>query len=387
MNVAFIPVRGGSKSIPLKNIKKINGKPLVYWTMRAASKCTYIDKVYVSTDSILIKNCVEEIKQDSGKDLEKIIVIDRNPETATDSASTEAAMYEFAEKYEFDNIVLIQATSPLLSENDLNNGFEIFGSKGTDSVLSVVKQKRFIWNENDLGYASPENYDYMNRPRRQEFEGYYVENGAFYITSRNRLLKTHNRISGNIRICEMDPSAYYELDEFSDWIIIENLLKNREKTQNISNLKIVLMDCDGVLTDGGMYYSENGDELKKFNTQDGMGIRLLREKGIKVGVITSEKRELNERRASKLCLDYLVQGVQDKISVVKDICDSEHIDLSEVLYIGDDLNDLEVIEQVGIGCSVANGRPEVRKASSYVSVARGGDGAVREIVDWILGEI
>ena len=178
MNVAFIPVRGGSKSIPLKNIKEIAGKPLVYWTAKAANDCKYIDKVYIATDSELIKNTVESFG------LSKVNVIGRGADTATDTASTESVMLEFAQTYDFDNIVLVQATSPLLMESDIERGFEILEEKGTDSVLSVVRQKRFHWAINEQGYAYSTNYDVFHRPRRQEFDGYLVENGAFYITSK-----------------------------------------------------------------------------------------------------------------------------------------------------------------------------------------------------------
>lgn len=131
MNVAFIPVRGGSKSIPFKNIKLLNGKPLVYWTLYAACKCRYINKVYVATDSVEIYRVVEGLKDDLEEEIiEKVQVIERSTESATDTASTEYAMLEFASNYIFDNIVLIQATSPLLSCRDLEKGFEIFFGTG-----------------------------------------------------------------------------------------------------------------------------------------------------------------------------------------------------------------------------------------------------------------
>ena len=225
MNVAFIPVRGGSKSIPLKNIKPINGKPLVYWTIKAACECKYLDKVYVSTDSDKIKAVVNEIVVSNEYDyFNKIEVIDRSAESASDTASTEFVMLEFADKYDFDNICLIQATSPMLKASDVNHGFELFMDDNTDSVLSVVRQKRFNWSTDESGFVHPSNYDVFNRPRRQEFDGYLVENGAFYITSKSDLLKTKNRISGNIKAYEMDESTYFEIDEPGDWIIIENLM-------------------------------------------------------------------------------------------------------------------------------------------------------------------
>lgn len=223
-NVAFIPVRGGSKSIPLKNIKEIGGKPLVYWTAAAASKCLDIDMVYVATDSDEIKKTVEDFE------LPKVTVIGRSAESASDKASTESAMLEFAKEHEFENIVLVQATSPLLTADDLANGFEMYNLPGVDSVLSAVKQKRFIWKD-DADGAVAQNYDYFRRPRRQDYEGYYVENGAFYITSRKRLLETGNRISGTIRIVPMCEESFYEIDEPSDWVIIEEFMKRRQENE------------------------------------------------------------------------------------------------------------------------------------------------------------
>lgn len=226
MNVAFIPVRGGSKSIPLKNIKPINGKPLVYWTVKAACECQHIDKVYIATDSKEIRETVEAFKIGVEKDLfSKAIVINRSAESASDTASTEFAMLEFADNYDFDNIVLIQATSPLLGSDDLNRGFEAFNEEGTDSVLSVVVQKRFHWAKDKNGFIYPTNYDVFKRPRRQEFDGYYVENGAFYISSKADLIKSKNRVSGNIKAVEMHEDTFFEIDELSDWIIIEALMK------------------------------------------------------------------------------------------------------------------------------------------------------------------
>lgn len=380
MNVAFIPVRGGSKSIPLKNIKQIAGKPLVYWTLEAANNCQYIDKIYVATDSAIIKETVEDFG------FNNVFVIGRSKDTASDTASTESAMLEFANQYEFDNIVLIQATSPLLQTDDIIGGFEVYNQPQTDSVLSVVRQKRFNWDEDKNGYVLPQNYDVYNRPRRQEFTGYLVENGAFYITSREKLLSSKNRLSGKIRAYEMDESTYFEIDEPSDWIIIEKQLLNREKKneQNIPEIKMFLTDCDGCLTDGGMYYSENGDELKKFNTIDGMGFKLLHEKGIITGIITGENQKLNINRAKKIQVDELHQEVKDKVEVIKSLCEKYHIELKNVAYVGDDINDLNAIKIVGFGCAVNNANNEVKQYARFISKKNGGEGAVREIIDELI---
>ncbi len=387
MNAAFIPVRGGSKSIPLKNIKPICGKPLIYWTAKAACECKYIDKVFISTDSSLIKDCIHGFTHGIEHDLFKSVeVIDRSERTALDTASTESAMLEFAEKYDFDNIVLIQATSPLLTRSDLDKGFEVYNSDSTDSVLSVVRQKRFIWATGTDGYSNPINYDHFNRPRRQNFDGFLVENGAFYITSKEALVTTGNRISGNIKTVEMPSGSYFEIDEEEDWIIIEALLKKIQDSSEvpIPEIKMLLTDCDGCLTDGGMYYSENGDELKKFNTHDGVGFSLLKEKGIVTGIITGEDVKLNERRASKLKLDILKPGCKDKLTTVKNLCREYNIDISNVCYIGDDLNDLEIIKAVGYGCAPANAVSSIKRAARYICEAKGGEGVIREVADRIL---
>nr|WP_289030238.1 HAD-IIIA family hydrolase [uncultured Algoriphagus sp.] len=152
-------------------------------------------------------------------------------------------------------------------------------------------------------------------------------------------------------------------------------------------MKLVVSDVDGVLTDAGMYYSESGEELKKFNTHDGMGFELLRKAGIKTGIITSEKTQLVERRAQKLKVDYLYQGKRDggKLEAVKEICKIEKISLQEVAYIGDDLNCIDLLKAVGLpGCpkdsvSAVKSIPRIQIMSTD-----GGKGAFREFAEYIL---
>lgn len=389
MNVAFIPVRGGSKSIPLKNIKPISGKPLVYWTVKAACGCQYIDRVYIATDSDKIRETVESFKQGREAELfSKAVVIDRSAESASDTASTEFAMLEFAANYDFDNIVLIQATSPLLVSADLDRGFEAFNEEGTDSVLSVVRQKRFHWGNDENGFAHPTNYDVFHRPRRQEFDGYMVENGAFYISSKAGLIANQNRVWGNIKAVEMNEDTFFEIDEPSDWVIIEALMKKNGITapSDIPEIKMFLTDCDGCLTDAGMYYSEHGDELKKFNTKDGMGFALLRKAGIVTGIVTSENVDLNRRRAEKLKLDILEAGCKDKVAALNRICAERGISPENVAYVGDDINDLGVIQMVGYGCAPADAMPRIKAAAKYVTTAKGGEGVIREVVEKILAD-
>ncbi len=380
MTIAFIPVRGGSKSIPLKNIRPFHGKPLVYWTIKAAQECEGIDRIYIATDSEQIKNCVSQFS------FSKAEVIGRSTESATDTASTESAMLEFASGHDFDTIVLIQATSPLLTGEDLDQGLAVYNGTDADSVLSVVRQKRFCWGQSEDQNVRPLNYDHRNRPRRQEFEGYLVENGAFYITGRESLLRSECRISGKIRAVEMCEDTYYEIDEPEDWVIMEALMRRREmKMRNdIPDIKMFLTDCDGCLTDGGMYYTESGDEFKKFNTRDGMALEQLRKRGIVTGIITGESCSLVKRRAEKLQLNICESGIRDKLACIKSLCRDYQISLSNVLYIGDDLNDLEAVAAVGYGCCPGDACAAVRAAADYIADRRGGEGVIREIAERIL---
>ncbi len=386
--VAFIPVRGGSKSIPHKNIKHIAGQPLVYWVIDAAVNCKYIDKVYVSTDSARIKHCVSNYHKSNSY---KIECIDRNPQTATDDATTEMAMLEFAENFHFTNIILIQATSPLLTSENLSEAIEKYKLGDFDSLLSVVKQKRFIWDINKNNYTvKPLNYTVNSRPPRQEQSGYLVENGAFYITKKEFLINSKLRLSGKIGSYEMPEETYHEIDEPTDWIIVEGLLLNSIKyrrngiTLDFSNIKLFAMDCDGVLTDAGMYYTEYGDEIKKFNTKDGMGIKLLHENSIQTAIITGENTKIVKSRANKMGIMDVYQGINNKVSVMEELLQKYNLDYSEVAYMGDDINDIELLRKVGYSFSVENATDSVKAIVDYVSRAKGGQGAVREVVELIL---
>lgn len=386
--IAFIPVRGGSKSIPLKNIQEICGRPLVYWTLDAAVDCQEIDRVYLCTDSPQIREKVVKYIAARGCK-EKLLCIDRPAETATDTASTESSMLYFGQtRKDFEHIILIQATSPLLKAEQLSAAITYYEKEKFDSLLSVVRQKKFCWRPEGKGYV-PINYNFYNRPRRQEFDGYLVENGAFYINTRKNLLRDKCRLSGRVGTYEMEEESYFEIDEPSDWLIIESLLARRisagpDWAGRAKAVKMVLTDCDGVLTDGGMYYSENGDELKRFNTKDGMAVQMLQERGIRFGIITGERINLVRRRAEKMKADECWSGIGDKLAVVNQICEKYGLTYGELAYLGDDCNDVAVLKEVGFPCSVPNGMPEARNAAVYVTKTPGGSGALREVAELIL---
>ena len=382
--LAFIPVRGGSKSIPLKNIKPFCGKPLVCWNIEALENCSLVDEVIVATDSDDIWRIVES------KHYSKTKLYRRSAENACDTASTESVMLEYINNAKLPNnyvFMLVQATSPLTQTEQFTEALKMYEKGEYDSILTCVRNYRFFWNED----GSSMNYDYLNRPRRQNFNGMLMENGAFYINSVSQILKNGNRLGDRIGIYEMPEYTAAEIDEPDDWIVLESLMQrhilSKQPKKTKKQIKLFLSDVDGTLTDGGMYYSESGDELKKFNTRDGMGFQLLREAGIKTGIITSENTKIVENRASKLKIDFLRQSKRDggKVAAAQEICDELGITLDEVAYIGDDLNCYELLSLVGVAACPADAQSKVKSLIGMHTMSlKGGQGCVREFIDSIL---
>lgn len=379
--IAFIPVRGGSKSIPLKNIKPFCGKPLIYWNLNALEQVRKIDEIVVATDSREIEEAVK------GFNFKKVRIYQRDPKNAQDQSSTESVMLEYmknAKLPDSDLFILVQATSPLTQAKDFSGALTLLAKGKYDSLLTCVRTKRFFWT----GEGKPVNYDFRKRPRRQDFAGMLMENGAFYINTVGRIKKNECRLSGRIAVYEMDEFTAIEIDEEDDWPIAEQVMRKHVLKVNASkakvDIKLFLTDVDGVLTDAGMYYTENGDELKKFNTRDGMGMALLRRDGIKVGIITSEKTKIVERRAQKLKLDYLVQGAVDKLAEAENICRQEGVGLENVAYIGDDINDKELLGKVGLAACPQDAQDEIKSIPGIIVLGqKGGFGVVREYAEYI----
>lgn len=376
--IVFIPARCGSKSIPLKNIRDFCGKPLIYWNLEALEGIDEIEQVYVATDCDEIRNTVE------GFGFSNVRVYMREPQNAQDNSSAESVMLEFIEKQalaDADIFILVQATSPLTQSIDFQSALNLYRKEKADSLLTCARMKRFFWNDN----RKPFNYDYQNRPMRQDFSGSLMENGAFYINTVGNIRKYENRLSGKIVIYEMPEFTTVDLDEPDDWMIAENLMRkyifSKRKKKKI---KLFITDVDGVLTDAGMYYSVSGEELKKFNTRDGKGIELLRKTGIITALITSENTKIVESRAKKLKIDYVYQGIPDKIEVIKKLCFKSKISLDEVAYIGDDINDLDVLKAVGFSACPFDAMRQNREVAQYVCKLKGGDGCVREFIEEVI---
>jgi YrbI family 3-deoxy-D-manno-octulosonate 8-phosphate phosphatase len=162
------------------------------------------------------------------------------------------------------------------------------------------------------------------------------------------------------------------------------ILPARIRTQVLKRLRLLAVDVDGVLTDGGMYYGESGEEMKKFNTRDGMGLKLLQAEGFITAFITRENTKLVARRGEKLGIPEIHQGVHDKLGMLQKLVTQYHLELHQAAYMGDDVNDLEVLRAVGFSGAPADCMEPVKQVVHYICRLKGGEGAVREVVDMIL---
>jgi len=156
---------------------------------------------------------------------------------------------------------------------------------------------------------------------------------------------------------------------------------------HFSQVKLLALDVDGILTDGGLYYTESGEVCKKFNVKDGKGIALLIQSGIEVAIISANDSAATQHRAKKLGIKNCFIGVEDKLTVLENLCQKLNLSLSQVAYMGDDLNDLPVLKAVGFPLTVADAIPENRLASVYVTELSGGQGAVREVCNLLLNSV
>ena len=162
------------------------------------------------------------------------------------------------------------------------------------------------------------------------------------------------------------------------------MITKKKLVEKCLKIKLVLSDVDGVLTDGGMYYSKNGEELKKFNTRDGMAIELLRKNHIKSGFITKENSKIVKQRAQKIKPDLILNGIQQKELELPKICKKFSVSKNQIAYIGDDLNDLEITKLVGFSVCPKDAVDEIKKNSDYTCTSIGGSGVLREVTDLII---
>jgi YrbI family 3-deoxy-D-manno-octulosonate 8-phosphate phosphatase len=376
--VSVIPARGGSKGIPRKNLKKLCGKPLVAHSITQSLSSYYVDQTVVSTED-------SEIAMVSKKYGAKVLL--RPKELAMDLTPTEPVLINVLEQLskegvEPDYIVLLQPTSPIRRSSDIDRAIERLIDRSGDSLVSVRENRSLLWDRE----GKPLNYNYQNRPRRQDKQWELVENGSIYITKRETLLKERNRLGGNIITYIMPEWASFEIDTPFDFEIVEYIFRKKLPIllENIAKIKLVVFDVDGVFTDGSVIVNEQGGELLRFSRIDGKGIELLSQAGIKIAVITSEETAIVKERLKKLNINNVYTGVRNKETIYESLKKKFALKDEEIAYCGDDLGDLSIIKRAGFAACPKNAVDDIKHECQYISPYYGGAGFVREICDIII---
>ena len=221
--LAIIPARGGSKGIPRKNLKLINRKPLLYYTINSSLSSKHVTRTIVSSDDVKILKKAQQFGAER---------IKRPKGLAKDSSKIEPVIFHTLnylkkmEQYVPDIVVLLQSTSPLRTGKHIDAAIKLLLKKKFDSVLSVFSSHNFLWEQKN--HAKPVNYNPFRRPNRQNFEPQYIENGAIYITTLQAFQKSKCRISGKIGLYEMKKIESFEIDDYDDL----NLIKKLQETKN-----------------------------------------------------------------------------------------------------------------------------------------------------------
>jgi N-acylneuraminate cytidylyltransferase len=381
--LAIIPARGGSKGIPKKNIQPLAGKPLLAYTIQSAKRAHSIARVVVSTDDAEIAAVAEQYGAE---------VIWRPADISGDTATSESALLHALdhlrdrEGYEPDLVVFLQATSPLRQSDDIQKAIETLAREEADSLFSACPVEGFVWRSSAAGVA-PLNYDPTARPRRQELaEEILEENGSIYIFKPWVLRNYDSRLGGKIAVYRMSRLDSFQVDTFADLKWMEKLLSICQPESGFPDLaaiELLALDFDGVMTDNRAWVDQEGKEAVLVNRADGWGIARMKEAGVRVVILSTETNPVVTARCRKLGVP-CIQGCEDKLGALQDIARQSELSPEQIVYVGNDVNDLSCLHWVGIPIAVADAVAEVRAISRLVTSRRGGQGAVREVADWIL---
>ncbi len=379
--VAVIPARGGSKGVPHKNLRPVAGVPLVVRSIIAARDANLVDAVYVSTDDPAITALAES----SGAE-----VIARPADIAGDLATSESALLHALDAMDSagnpaDILVFIQATSPFIRSEQIDEAISRVAAGTEDVVFSAVHNDAFLWRIDENG-AYGVNHDSSVRLRRQDRDPEYRETGAFYVMTVSGFRAAKHRFFGRVGVELVDERDSLEIDTLEQMQLASLIAAGRERQSAVSggiDVDALITDFDGVHTDDLVHVDQHGVETVVVSRSDGMGVRLLREAGIPVAIVSTETNPVVTVRARKLGVD-VVQAVNDKAAAVREWAARIGVDVSRVAFIGNDVNDLSALSIVGWPIAVADAHPRVVTAARIHLSRRGGDGAVREASELIL---
>lgn len=380
--IAIIPARGGSKGIPGKNIRIVGGKPLIAWTIEVAQKASSVQRVIVSTDSSEIADIAKEYGAE---------VVLRPIEISGDTASSEEALIhvlghlKVVEKHLPDLVVFLQCSSPLTSSEDIEGAVKVLQSEEADSALAVTPFHYFLWNKTEKGEVKGINHDKNVRQMRQQRQPQFLETGAVYVMRVDGFLKAKHRFFGKTALYIMPPERCLEIDDMNDLLIAEERLRGRQHQGNVlpADIGAIVFDFDGVFTDNRVIIHENGSESVLCHRGDGLGLSQLRELGIPMLVLSTETNSVVQKRCAKLKIECR-QGCKDKLEELRSWLDTRGCRMNTVIYVGNDINDIECLNAVGYPVVVADAHPSVRRVAFHILNSSGGFGAIRELSDIIV---
>ena len=385
--VAVIPARGGSKGVPRKNLRRVGRLPLIARAIRSARAADGIDRVVVSTDDAEIAAAAREWGAE---------VVTRPAELSGDTASSESALLHALDELarlgiDVGILVFLQATSPFIDPADLDAAVERVRAGESDTVFSAVESWGFLWRTDAAG-ASGINHDHRSRPRRQEREPEFLETGAFYVMDAAGFRRAQHRFFGRIGLALVPETHAIEIDTEEQLVLASALAPLVAAPSGFGlrepaiDVDAVVTDFDGVHTDDTVLIGQNGEEFVTVSRSDGMGVARLRAAGVPVLILSTETNPVVSARARKLCID-VVQGSADKAAALTAWAAERDIPLDRIAYLGNDINDLDIIEtigEVGLTAAPADAMPRIRDAVHYICEAPGGRGAFREVAEWLL---
>ncbi|MFN2159536.1 MAG: cytidylyltransferase domain-containing protein [Anaerolineales bacterium] len=382
--LAVIPARGGSKSIPRKNLVPLAGRPLLSHSIQTALDTPEISRVVVSTDDPRIG----AVALESGAQ-----VVWRPAEISTDSSSSESALLDALEQlenqdgYHPDLVVFLQCTAPLTAVEDIRGTIRALEDERADSALAAAPFHYFIWRLDEKGQAQGINHNKDYRPLRQERAPQFIETGAVYVMQADGFKKSRHRFFGKTTIYIMPAERCFEIDEYADLQIAEMLLRKKMRSNRRSSIpspvEALVLDFDGVFTDNRALVFQDGAEAVYCDRGDGWGLRRLKETGVPVLVLSSEPNPVVGARCAKLGLECR-HGVEDKLETLLGWLREKEINPGKTVYLGNDMNDLGCLQAAGCGAVVADAHSGVRSAAKIILEHPGGRGAIRELVDLIL---
>ena len=376
--VGIIPARGGSKGIPRKNLQEVGGKSLVGRCVSSLSLALGDGAVFVSTDDTEIAS--EAVRHGGG-------VIDRHKDIAGDTAASEAAVLHALDVLEGegqkpDVLVFAQCTSPFIDPDEVKHAVEQVASGKYDVMFSAVQSHSFIWKKTPDGSMEGINHTHLKpRLRRQDMEPQYRETGAFYVMKADGFKQTKNRFFGRVGIVDSQMPPY-EIDDPEDLILAKAFATHyaSRDEQKLTNIKLLVMDFDGVHTDDTVIVLPDGSEAVTCSRRDGMGLELLRKAGYKLLILSKEKNKIVHKRAEKLKIPCL-NSVEDKEKVLSQWLAENSISWDETAYIGNDVNDLSCMRKASVSFCPSDAHLSAKTEANWILGFGGGAGALREVCD------